>query len=167
MQEEGVKMPNYGKEIYKWQVPEFDKHFRPQSWYILASGIAVVLLLLSLKTANFLFAVIIIIATLIIILHDGKEPDLVDFSMYSEGIMIGKRFYDYDELKNFSVIFKPSQNVKNLYFEFNGFIKPRLSIPLMDMNPLQIRETLLKYIKEDLERTDQPVSEGLANLLKL
>ena len=165
--EKNKKITDFGKEYFKWQVPEYDKRARPKIWYVLASILAVVLFLFSITTGNFLFAVIIIVAALIIILHDGKEPGKVDFAIYSEGIRIGKRFYDYDEIKNFSVIFKPRKDIKNLYFEFNGAIKPRLSIPLEDMNPLQIREILLKYLKEDLERTDEPASEGLAKLFKL
>ena len=165
--EKNEEIINFGKEYFKWQVPEYDKHDRPKVWYILASILAIALLLFSVKTGNFLFAIIIIVAALIIILHDGKEPENVDFVIYSEGLRIGKRFYDYDEIKNFSVIYKTSKNIKNLYFEFNGAIKPRLSIPLKNTNPLQIREALLKYLKEDLERTDEPVSEGLAKLFKL
>ena len=165
--EKSEKIIDFGKEYFKWQVPEYEKHNRSKAWYILASVFAIVLLLFSLKTGNFLFAIIIMVAALIIILHDGKEPDMVDFVIYSEGLGIGKKFYDYDEIKNFSVIYKLSKNIKNLYFEFNGAIKPRLSIPLGDINPLQIREILLKYLKEDLERTDEPVSEGLAKLFKI
>lgn len=165
--EKNEKITDFGKKYFKWQVPEYDKHERPKIWYVAASVFAVILLLFSIITGNFLFAIIIIIATLVIILHDGKEPENVDFAIYSEGIRIGKKFYDYDEIKNFSIIFKSSRDIKNLYFEFNGMAKPRLSIPLKNMNPLQIRETLLKYLKEDLERTDRPVSEALARLFKL
>lgn len=166
MEENQINL-DYGKALHSWQVPEFDKHLRPKLWYISAAGIAIVLLIFSLITANFLFAVIIIIAALIIILHDSKEPDKVDFSIFNEGVMIGNRFFDYDEIKHFAVVFKPSKNIKNLYFEFKGVIRPRLSIPLLAMDPLQIRETLLKYLKEDLERTDQPVSEAMAKFFRL
>ena len=161
------KITNLGKEYFKWQIPEYDKHIRPKIWYIAASALAVVLLLFSITTGNFLFAIIIIIAVLVIILHDGKEPEKVNFAIHSEGLEIGKRFYDYDDIKNFSIIFKQRKNVKNLYFEFKNGLKHRLSIPLENMNPLQIREILLKYLKEDLERTDRPVSEDLARLFKL
>ena len=70
-------------------------------------------------------------------------------------------------IKNFSIIYKPKDEIKNLYFEYKNPIHPRLSIPLLDKNPLQIREYLLKYLAEDLDRTDQPVSEALGRLFKL
>jgi len=158
---------DYGDEIIGWSVPEYEKHSRTKTWYIAASAIAGLLLIYSLWTANFLFAVIVIIAGLVIIIHDGQEPDMARFSITDEGIVIGKKFYDFDEIKNFSIVYKPKQGVKNLYFEFKNALKHRLSIPLQDMNPLPIRENLLKYLDEDLERTNQPLSESIAKLLKL
>ena len=158
---------DYGKKIISWQVPEYDKHERGQGWYIISAIFGLLFLVYSFMSGNFLFAAIIIIGALIIIMHDGREPVKVDFSITDEGIVVGKRFYDYDEIKDFSIIYKPHQEVKNLYFEFKSVIKPRLSIPLNDLNPLPIRENLLKYLPEDLERTDQPVSEALAKMFKL
>ena len=156
-----------GDEIISWQVPEYEKHKRNKSWYIFAGIIGLLFLVYAIYTKNFLFAVIIIIVALIIILHDSREPDLVKINITDEGIIVGRKFYDYDEIKNFSIVYKPKQNVKNLYFEFKNAIRQRLSIPLININPLTIRETLLKYLPEDLDRTDQPLSEGLAKMFKL
>jgi len=156
-----------GDEIISWQVPEYEKHERNKSWYIFAGIIGLLFLVYAIYTKNFLFAVIIIVVALIIILHDSREPDLIKTSITDEGIIVGRKFYDYDEIKNFSIVYKPKQKVKNLYFEFKNVIRQRLSIPLDDINPLSIRETLLKYLPEDLDRTDQPLSEGLAKMFKL
>lgn len=156
-----------GDEIVSWQVPEYEKHERNKSWYILASIIGLLLLVYAIYTKNFLFAVIIIIVSLILILTDKGDPNLVKISITDEGIVVGRRFYDYDEIKDFSVVYKPKQGVKNLYFEFKNVLRQRLSIPLEDMNPLSIRENLLKYLPEDLDRTDHPLSERLAKLFKL
>lgn len=158
---------DYGDQIISWKIPEFDKHKRELGWYIVASIIAILLLIYSFFSSNFLFAVIIIIATLVIILHDGREPMMISFSITDEGVIVGKKFHDFDELKDFSIVYKPRQNIKNLYFEFKNVIRPRLSIPLVKMNPLPIRKILLKYLPEDLERTDQPLSEFFGKLFKL
>ncbi len=156
-----------GDEIMSWQVPEYEKHERNKSWYILAGVIGLLFLIYAVYTKNFLFAVIIIVVALIMILHDSREPDLIKVSITDEGVIVGRKFYDYDEIKNFSIVYKPKQEVKNLYFEFKNVLRQRLSIPLQDMNPLSIRENLLKYLPEDLDRTDQPLSEGLAKMFKL
>ena len=154
-------------ENISWPVPEYDKHEKGGGWYIFYSLIAFLLILYSFLSGNFLFAVIIIIAAIVIVLRDGQEPDFVKISLTEEGIMVGRKFYDYDEFKNFSIVYKPKQEIKNLYFEFNNSLKPRLSIPLKKMNPLLIRKNLLRYLPEDLDRTDRPLSEELGKLFKL
>lgn len=156
-----------GDDIIAWDAPEYHKPLRGKNWYIGAIVTAILLLLFSFFTGNFLFAVIIIVATLIIILHDGHEPVSVDINLTTEGVAVGRKFYDYDELKNFAIVYKPNLGVKNLYFEFKNALRPRLSLPLDNMNPLPIRKILLKYLPEDLERTDQPLSEALAKFFRL
>ncbi len=158
---------NFGNEIESWVVPEYDKHERSKKWYIFAISVSILLLAFALLTSNFLFAVIVVIAAIVIILNDGREPERVKVSITGQGILVGKKFYDYDKLKNFSVIFKPQEQTRNIYFEFKFSFKQRLSIPLENKDPLQIREILLKYLPEDLERTNAPLSEGLAKLFKL
>ncbi len=154
-------------ESIGWQVPEYDKHEKGRGWYIFYSIVAFLLILYSFLSGNFLFAVIIIIAAIVIVLRDGQESNLIKISLTEEGVIVGKKFHDYDEFKNFSIVYKPKLEVKNLYFEFNNSLKLRLSIPLEKMNPLLIRKNLLKYLPEDLDRTDRPLSEELGKLFKL
>ena len=108
----------YGQQIIKWKVPEYDKHNRDKGWYIISSLVAFALLIYAFFSGNFLFAVIVIISGIVIILHDGQEPDIVNFALTDEGVIVGRKFYDYDEFKFFSIVYKPRQEVKNLYFEF-------------------------------------------------
>jgi len=170
---------NYGKKIIGWNIPEYDKHQREKSWYKVAIAVFIFLIICSFFsvqffpsfkisfTPNFLFTAILIIGAFIVMMHDGQEPAEVDFIITDEGLIVGRKFYNYDVVKDFSIIYKPNQNIKNLYFEFKNVVRPRLSIPLGSMNPLPIRENLLKYLPEDLERTDQPLSEALAKMFKL
>ncbi len=164
---EQKKANDYGNIIISWEIPEYEKHKRSKKWYISAAIIGLILIAFSIVTLNYLFAFIIIIAALIIILHDARDPDLVDFAITTEGLLVGRKFYDYDEIKNFSIVYKPRLEVKNIYFEFKNFLRHRLTIPLEDKNPVEIRKILLKYLPEDTERTDPPLSDGLAKLLKL
>lgn len=163
-----------------WQVPEYDKKERSKRWYIAAIGVLIVFLFFCFfeisswkivflgANSNFIFALILILFTVIMIINDGNEPHMVDFKIGPEGINIGKRFYDYDDLKHFSILYKPNIEIKHLYLEFkNGLIHPRLSIHLDEQDPISVRNYLLRYLDEDLERTNPPASEQLTKLLKL
>lgn len=167
-------------QYLSWQVPEYEKKERDRVWYTLAATFLLVCLFFCFFeisnwkivflgiNSNFIFALILILSSIITIINDGQEPNMVDFKIGPEGINIGKRFYDYDELRHFSIIYKPNMDIKHLYLEFkNSFTHPRLSIHLYEQDPITVRNYLLRYLDEDLERTVPPASEQLTKLLKL
>ncbi len=154
-------------EIISWEVPEYEKHNRSRAWYLLFALISLGLLAFAVFTANFLFGIIIIIAGFVLILNDARHPHLVPIVVTSEGIVVGRKFYDYDTLLSFSIVYKPAEDVKRVYFEFKSRNRPRLSIQLQDVNPLFLRENLARYMTEDLERIDESLSEALTRALKL
>ncbi len=159
---------NIEEEVFaSWEVPEYNSHNRSFRWYTIAISISLILLLISFFTQNFLLPVIIIIVAFIFIMQHGQEPERVIINLGHEGIDIGQKFYDYDEFKHFALVYKPKLNDKNLYFEFNNAFKTRISIPLENMNPIELRNHLLQFLDEDLERTDIPLSESLSKMLKL
>lgn len=163
----------------KWQVPEYRVPERPRSWYTVALILLTIAIFFSFfairnwhlvflgAESNFLFAIILALAVTITILNENRPPIIVNIILDPEGIKVGSKFYDYDEFKHFSVIYKPKQSLKSLYLEFKSGLRPRLSIPLRSLDALTIRNYLIKYLDEDLERTDAPLSEQLTKLLKL
>ena len=100
-------------------------------------------------------------------MQHGQDPEKVIINLGNEGVAIGQKFYDYDEFRHFAIVYKPKLDNKNLYFEFNNVLKTRISIPLENMNPVELRDHLLQFLDEDLERTDIPLSESLSKMLKL
>ena len=150
-----------------WEVPEYPTHARPHWWYIIYAIVVIGFIIYALSTNNFLFAIILVVGSLVVILNDARTPRNVLISITTEGIIVGNQFYDYDEIKHFALVYKPGQNLKKLYFQFKALTKHRLSIGLHDINPLFLRENLIKYLPEDLERTDEPLSEVLSRILKL
>ncbi|QQG52203.1 MAG: hypothetical protein HY931_02545 [Candidatus Falkowbacteria bacterium] len=163
----------------KWQVPEYHTPERSKSWYIIAFSFIAISLFFCFFTisnwrleflgynGNFLFALILIMAAIITLINESRPPLIVDVEIGPEGVKIGAKFFDYDEIKNFSVLYKPKQSVKSMYLEFKNSMRPRLAIPLRRMDALTVRNYLVRYLDEDLERTNPPLSEQLTKLLKL
>ncbi|MBL7058302.1 hypothetical protein ISS03_03115 [Patescibacteria group bacterium] len=158
---------HYGHEVMSWSFPEFDQHDRDAKWYIVAGIFSFLFILYAFWTNNFLFAVIVVIALFIIVLHHENDPIEVDFIITTDGVVVGSKFIDYSELKNFAIVYQPKNDVKRLYFEYKSVLKYRVSIPVLSQDPLIIRENLLKYLPEDLEREVEPLSENLSRFLKL
>lgn len=150
-----------------WQINENDYHKKSPRWFLIFGAIFIALFIYSLFTGNFFFAVILIITVVITISKNSQEPELLNIILSHKGIKLGKKFYDFDRLKNFSIIYKPDKDTKTLIFEFKNPLLPEIIIPLGETNPLLVRENLIKYMEEDLDKDDVPMYENLNKLLKL
>ncbi len=157
----------HGKELLSWDLVEYEKRQNSKKWSFFAMVVVSILLLYAIVTSNFLFALFIVIASIVIIMNENKESILLKFSIVEDGIILGDRFYEYARFNDFSIIYKPKENVKQLYFEFKNSLKQRLSIPLYDINPIVVRKELKNYLIEDLDRTNLPLSEQLSRILRL
>ncbi|MFA5358349.1 MAG: hypothetical protein WC310_00835 [Patescibacteria group bacterium] len=156
----------YGKEMISWDFPEFIPHERTRGWYVAVIIIAALLLLYAIITANFLFAIIVIIVAVIMFFKTSNTAMNVIFSIYEDGVRVGDKFYDFKEIKDFYIIYEPPE-AKNIYFNFNSLLQPRLQIPLLEQDPVKVREILRDYIEEDLDRSDEPFSDGIGRIFKI
>ncbi|MCK5416180.1 hypothetical protein KAI92_02005 [Candidatus Parcubacteria bacterium] len=150
-----------------WEIQEYETHKKSKKWYIIASIIAILSIIYAIAVDNILFIIIIVLSTIIIIMRDKDKIGKILVIIDQDGIHVGQKSYSFDEFKTFVVLYKPKQNIKNIYLEYKNPIKQRLSIPILNMDPLLIRKFLLKYIDEDLDRTNRPLSEELTAIFKL
>jgi hypothetical protein len=158
---------NAAGNTISWEIKEFEKHQRGRNWYIISGILALILIASAIYTNNYFFALIILMVTFIVIFTDQEEPKTLNFSLETEGIKLDNSFYKYDLFRDFSIIYKPKESISNLYMEFKNPFRPRLSVPLEATNPILVRNYLLRYVFEDLERSDIPFSESFAKLFKL
>ncbi|MBU1131233.1 hypothetical protein KJ840_03815 [Patescibacteria group bacterium] len=166
MAEKNKNNQDRGQTLAKWNFPEFEKPNRTKSWYFWAIITTFLLLLYAILTINFLFAVIIVIAAITLIIKYQSQPELITFAITEDGLELEKRFYPWEIVKDFYIIYKPSETT-NLYLNFKAITKPRLTIPLQNQSPVEIRKILTEYIDEDLEKEEEPFSEAVSKLLKL
>jgi hypothetical protein len=160
------KNVDHGKTLVKWNFPEFEKPNRSKAWYFWAIVITFLLLFYAIFTINFLFAVIIVIAAITLITKYRQEPKQITINLTEDGIELENRFHLWETIKDFYIIFKPPE-IANLYINFKAITKPRLTIPLQNQNPVEIRKILTQYIDEDLEKEEEPFSEAVTKLFKL
>jgi hypothetical protein len=155
-----------GQELLGWQVDEFIRHNRTTAWYLVAATIGLTLLIYAIATANFLFAVIVLMIGLILLVTSFTEPARIEIHVTNLGVVIGGTFYEYKDMKSFAVIYQPPE-IRVLYLNFRSPWQPVLSIPLEEMDPNQVRETLLTYLTEDQEQDDERLTDTLRRLYKL
>ena len=163
---EDYSTEDYGEVLASWGFSAYAKIERNKYWYISFIIITIAILIYSYFSNNPLFAVVIILFSIIYTILERKEPEEIQILLLEDGLIINDKFIDYKEIKNFYIIYHPP-SIKNLNLEPKNQLKPRLAIPLESQNPVEIRELLLKYIDEDLEKEEIPTSESIARLLKL
>ncbi len=163
-------MPNIprGKTILTWQIPEFTAYQRGWLWYVLASLIALALIIYGLVTTNFLFSIIIFIFALIIALSIVRQPENREVRLTEIGLEIGEKLYPYRSFERFAIVYEPPE-VKKLYLDFKTNLwQSQLMIPLENQNPTPVRNLLLEArLKENLEGAEEPFSEILSRLFKI
>lgn len=158
--------PYLGEEIVGWMVDEYERHERGPVWYAVAFIVGISLVLYAVITQNFLFAIIIIMCGVIIGLSSLREPDRIPFLATTRGVALGGQFFAYKELRSFWIMYEPPF-VKCLYLDFRNPITPHLVIPLEDQDPLEIRDALLEFLREDLTQEEEPLSDLLGKVLKI
>ena len=155
-----------GEILIAWDSWEYPPVERPTRWYLIAAGAGIACLIYAMVTANFVFAIIIIMFAVIIMLRDIRKPARVATYLTTEGLVFNDRLYHFRELRDFSITYEPP-DVKNLYVSFNRPLQPMLSIPLEDANPNLVRAALLPYVYENLARDGETLTDTLRRVYKL
>jgi hypothetical protein len=123
-------------------------------------------LIYAVVSANFLFALIIIMFSLVTYLSSVSEPKQIRFAITDSGIVLGRSFYMYKDISRYWFIYEPPE-VRSLYFEFKNSLRPRVTIDLGDTNPNQVRQVLGNFVREDFNEDDEPFADFVGRVLKI
>ncbi len=155
-----------GEPLISWEVDEYAIHDRSRTWYVVMAILGIVLVVYSIATANFLFAVIILMIGVISLLSHFNKPDRVPVIITTSGLIIADMYYDFDSIGDFSIAYHPPE-VSTLYLNIDSALHPLLSIPLEDVDPVEVRDCLLAFCPENLERTDETLTDMVKRVYKL
>ncbi|MDP2631731.1 MAG: DUF2892 domain-containing protein [Candidatus Uhrbacteria bacterium] len=155
-----------GEALVSWDSFEFPQHDRSKVWYIVTAIVGVALIVYAIASANYLFAIIVLMMGIILLVNGLHQPDQIMVHITDQGVVVGDEFFAYEEIKDFSLIYKPP-HTKILYIDFISLWKPLLTIPLEESNPNVVREVLLQYAFENLEREDETLTDLFRRLYKM
>jgi hypothetical protein len=86
-----------------WQAPEFEHRPKTSTWYWVSIIVSILLLALAIWQRNFIFAVFVVIAELMLIIWGASEPRMIAFSLNQRGLTIGgAKFYPFSDIKSWS-----------------------------------------------------------------
>jgi len=152
--------------VFAWKFPDHIKYHKSAWWYVISAVVLVVAVLLAVYFENILFAVFLVLFYLVSILLDVQGSKMIDFVITPDGVKVDKKFYFYRAFEEFYIVYEDN-GIKALYLEFRNQLKGRLVVPFDGQDPVAIRDFLLGFLKEDLEREVEPLSERMRRWFRL
>lgn len=148
-------MPDAETGTLRWEAYEHEHIERGSDWFWALGIIAVCAAVTSIIFGNFLFAVVILMASFTIGFIAKQPPELHEFEINEKGIRIGNDMHLYPSIISFWVDEELEEPL--LLVDTTKFMSPNLIIPIGDIDPEEIREYLRPHAKE------VPMKEPLAH----
>ena len=135
--------------VFEWEGQEYEHNPKSADWYWAIGIIATTAAIASLLFANYLLALLIIIAAITLALHAAKKPVVHHFKLTDRGLLIDTSLHPYEHMRTFSVfeyieVDKPP--VLSIHTE--SWFFPHLLIPLIEVDADAVYLYLLEHIDE-------------------
>lgn len=143
----------------EWEVYDKTPKENGPDWYWAIGIIAVSIMITAIVLNNILFAVFVVISTLVLFLRTLQKPRLVSYELTNRGLWINKDFQPFTALESFFV----EEQEPKLLLKSKGLITPLLVIPLQPDDSQTVREFLENYLPE--EEMHEPLSKRIMEYL--
>lgn len=157
------------KELYSWVGPDRIFVARDKKWFINIALIALVMLVITLFLREFLLMGVILALMFVAYILATVPPQKVDHKITTQGIIIHRRSYLWEELADFWFTEKYGHEVLNIdtYLRFPG----ELVLVIKKEDRQLIRDILVKYLpfrevaqKSWLDRSTEWFTKKLSSL---
>ncbi|MCU0660153.1 MAG: hypothetical protein MUD00_00870 [Candidatus Pacebacteria bacterium] len=149
------------KPTLEWSAPEYREKNRSVDWFWALGVIAVASAVTAIIYKNYLFAIFIILAALVLGFLAVRSPETILFKITAKDVELGREKYPYARLKSFFILEKEAESI--LFVMSNRSVVPLISVPLGDTDPVRVREVLSVYLPE--EHRDEPTAHKIMDYL--
>jgi hypothetical protein len=88
-----------------WTASEFIAHHKNASWYMALAGITILAtIVVYLFTKDKISAVVVIVVSICFGVIAARKPRVLQYSVNSDGVHMGEKFYPYSLFKSFSLV---------------------------------------------------------------
>ena len=127
----------------KWQAPEFEFRKKTSSWYWMTILVAILILAISIWQKNFLFAIFIIIAEVLLIVWGSREPKLIEFKLTSNNLAVGEsKSYSYSEIESYALDEQPDKEWSYLVLQIKKKFGSKIKISFPSNSIQKMRAVL-------------------------
>lgn len=155
-----------GNAYLEWEAYDRPHYERGPLWYWSMGGVGLALLVYAVVAANFLFALIVLMSAIVIYLSIASEPKRIKVVITDTGVLAGDQLYPYRDINAFWLVYEPPY-VQQLYLQVKSVSRPQVAISVEDLNPNLVRETLGNFVREELDKADEPLAHTIGRILKI
>ncbi len=131
----------------RWHAYEHDHIEREKSWFIALGVIAICIAIISTIFGNVLFGLLILVGAGTLALLAKTPPTLIEFEVSDRGVRVGHTMHRFEEIIAFWVE-DHDVDPPVLLIDTVKWMSPNLSIPLVDVDPKEVREFLAERAEE-------------------
>lgn len=136
--------------LLEWEGREYDHNPKSADWYWSLGIVAVAATVAAILFGNYLFAVLIIVATGAITLHAAKIPPIHRFRLTEKGIIIGDDLHSFERMISFSVLEDVDDKLPPMIsIKTESWFSPHLIIPLEGVDADKVYEYFLHHVDEE------------------
>lgn len=140
-------------ETVEWEAPEYNHKKRTPDFLWTIGLIALVMAIVAIWMGNLVFAIFVLIAGASLIMFTVREPGQMNFSIKTEGLIVGKDKYEWKNIKGFNII--KGDPYGKLLIETSKYFLPVYAIPLPTSITEEAKIELSKVIPK-LEIKESP-----------
>jgi hypothetical protein len=90
-------------QYLEWQDYEYDHKDKGSDWFWVVGLVGLISIILAIIFKNFLFAIILLISTFLVMLYGTRQPELINFQINQRGLKAKDDLFLFDTLKTFAI----------------------------------------------------------------
>jgi|SRR3989344_2442267 len=152
------------KREITWTAPEFIHYPKSGKWYVLLGIAGAALVAFFLFKRDFLTSMMFVLLFLMAFFFSRAKPRQIHITLGPRGVKLNESLMTYQQIKTFWLVYEPP-DIKTLNFETSAYLNRFLSLQMQDQDPVEIRDFLLDYLLEDLDRQER-ISDKISRTLR-
>ena len=137
-------------EPIQWEAEEFETHTRDTKWYIIVSCILLLALAYTIWISHWVLSAVVVMVGVVLYLSGRLKPRIIKYMIDSQGVKVGDRIFQYNELKTFW--FSTSHKITKLNLISIFKLMPVISISIQGDMKEKIKNILSQFLPESQNR---------------
>jgi hypothetical protein len=134
-------------QILRWSGYEHEFAERGSDWFWALGIVAVCIAIVAVLLHDVLFALLIVLAAVVIGMLANVPPEITEFEVSERGVRVGPNLHRYDEILAFWVE-DEHEGPPILLIDTVKFMSPNIVIPIEDVDPRELRKLLQEHSTE-------------------